>query len=90
MSEMINDLIKTVEDRYDADIYLISTAIYEQVVDDVNMWLCNTDSIRLHKNLILMLRTYGGSPDAAYKIARSFQRFYKTCDASRNEPKKRK
>jgi hypothetical protein len=33
---------------------------------------------RLRKNVILLLETYGGDPNAAYRIARAFQTFYNT------------
>lgn len=86
----INELIKAVEDHYDADIYLISTLITDFIADNVNYWINDINKVHLHKNIILILRTYGGFSDAAYKIARAFQTAYKTCDKSKNEQKNEK
>ena len=84
----INALILDVEDYYNADIYLISTLITDLIADRVNFWVSDTTNCRLHKNIILILRTYGGSADAAYKIARAFQTAYRTCNKIQNEQKK--
>jgi hypothetical protein len=62
-----------VGDKLDADVYLYSGPISEptddRVVDD-----CMGRTRR--KNVVLILSTYGGDPDAAYRIARCFQRNY--------------
>lgn len=36
-------------------------------------------SRRLRKNVLLLLATYGGDPNAAYRISRCFQRAFNTC-----------
>lgn len=84
----LNKLISDVEAHYDADIYLISTMITDFIVDNVYFWVNSINNPNTHKNIILMLRTYGGSADAAYKIARIFQTSYRTCEKSNSEQKK--
>lgn len=75
--EHINKCIKAVEDSYDADLFLLAGGIFRpkcQYFADV----LKRPGIKSHKNAILMLSTYGGDADVAYRIARCFQRIYNT------------
>jgi len=88
MSADINAIIRAVEDYYDADIYIITTDINDNVANIVTFWTHNSD-IKKHKNFILMLKTYGGYPDSAYKIARTFQMAYNCAGPNTKENEKR-
>lgn len=81
---MINSLISKVEEHYDADIFLISTGIDDGLAERIHLWTHN-DNVKRHKNALLMLCTYGGYPDAAYKIARSIQIAYNTAEEKKKE-----
>lgn len=88
MSTTINNIIRAVEDYYDADIYVIPSGIDDNVANLVSFWTHNSE-IKKHKNFILMLRTYGGYPDSAYKIARTFQMAYNCPNSSLNDTEKK-
>lgn len=88
MSTAINNIIRAVEDYYDADIYVIPSGIDDNVANLVSFWTHNSE-IKKHKNFILMLRTYGGYPDSAYKIARTFQMAYNCPNSSLNDTEKK-
>lgn len=80
----INSLIKTVENYYNADIYLLSTGITDDIAEKMHAWTHSPD-IKKHKNAVLILRTYGGYPDSAYKIARAIQSAYECTSNSEND-----
>lgn len=60
--------------KLDADILLFSGAIYAEA-DDILIPLVAQKKRR--KNIVLMLTSYGGQADAAYKIARCLREEYK-------------
>lgn len=59
--------------KYDADVILYSGEIDDGTADDL-IRLAKEPSRR--KNVVLMLTTRGGSPDAAFRMVRSLQRYY--------------
>lgn len=67
-------LANSVSDQHNADVIIYSGDIEDPVVDQL---------IRIAKeedrkvNIVLMLTTHGGSPDAAYRMARCLQHQYK-------------
>jgi hypothetical protein len=63
----------TALDSLDADIFLLSGEINRSVSTDLIELQKNAEQ---HKNVILILATPGGDPDAAYKISRYFQFAY--------------
>lgn len=75
MAETIQDAARVVADASDADIFLYCGRIAEPL-DDVFIKIAQTGHHRT--NAILVLNTFGGSPDAAYRMARHLQRQYKT------------
>ncbi len=66
-------LVTNVSNHYEADIYLYSGPM-DRSYDDFFIKTVNNN--RKHKNSLLFLTTYGGSADAAYKIARTLQYSY--------------
>ena len=40
----------------------------------------------MRRNVLLILATFGGDAHAAYRIARSFQKFHKTIQGPNNQP----
>jgi hypothetical protein len=67
--------INTVAEKLDADIVVYAGDI-GRGEDKYLIGQCQ--SRRLRKNVLLLLETYGGDPNAAYRIARAFQTFYNT------------
>lgn len=65
------NLYNELADIFDADIYLHVGDIIDGKEDETIKW-CQNESCR--KNVMLILATYGGSPSAAYRIGRAFQR----------------
>jgi len=73
MHEMNEALGKLIE-KNDADYYLLSATIDDSTADQfVNMLRDNVDK---RKNCVLILTTYGGDPDAGYRIVRAIHRSY--------------
>jgi hypothetical protein len=58
----------------DADIYIISGALYEPLDDETLALIAKVAAKK--KNGLLVLTTFGGNADVAYRIARGFQRAY--------------
>jgi hypothetical protein len=68
------DTIQRVSDTLDADILAYFGDINDAGADEICAKLISPR----RKNILLILGTYGGDPDAAYRIARRIQRAYKT------------
>jgi hypothetical protein len=74
LTSEILECLKGVSNELDADIYVISGALYEPLDDNA---LDNiTKVVEKKKNALLVLTTFGGSPEVAYRIARGFHRAY--------------
>jgi ClpP class serine protease len=77
MSGATDDLraaVQAASEDYDADIY-----IYSGEIDDEGFGLLiqSVPKTKNKRNAILILTTSGGSANAAYQIARLFQKIYK-------------
>lgn len=66
-------LIKAVSDKLNADIFLYSGDIYR---DGANWFIGVTEQHKNKENVVLILTTYGGTADAAYKMVRHLKRTY--------------
>ncbi|WP_164561476.1 SDH family Clp fold serine proteinase [Nitratidesulfovibrio vulgaris] len=73
----LNAIIQLVQDHYDADIYVHVGDITEPYGNRIREWLSDKAN-KTRPNALLILKTYGGSPDTAYRIARAFQIAYAT------------
>lgn len=67
-------LAMSVAEKYNADVILYSGEIEDGVADQLINLAKSSDR---KENIVLMLATRGGSPDAAYRMARCLQRQYK-------------
>ena len=77
----IRDRVNAAADALDSDIY----AYFGDIVRGEDAYMikrCQED--RLRKNAVLLLTTYGGDPNTAYRIARCFQDAYKTREIRKN------
>ena len=70
----IVDLADSVARELDADVFLLTGDITRACSQEVER-TCTARNKR--QNVVLMLVTPGGDPDAAYRIGRTFQRCYK-------------
>jgi hypothetical protein len=68
------DCFRRVSLRLSADVYLVSGGLYDPLADDVMDRIAEVEKRK--KNALLVLTTFGGNADVAYRIARSFQRTY--------------
>lgn len=68
-------LIERLANRENADIYLYSAQIQSVLVDRFRTLVCERKPKR--DNVMLFLTTYGGDPDAAYRLATCLRRNYK-------------
>jgi hypothetical protein len=75
MPHRIPALAASVREKYDADIILYVGRV-ARPKDDVFIDECQKKKSR--KNVILAISTYGGDAHAAYRIARTLQKFYGT------------
>lgn len=73
--KQLQDCIRAVRDNLDSDLYLFSADI-EVATADTLIQLIRCKSSR-RDNAVLILATYGGDPDAAYRIARALKQSYK-------------
>lgn len=73
------DVVQSASEKYDADVVVYMGDI-ERPEDDYLIRQCRRR--RRRKNVLLVLTTRGGDPSAAYRIARCFQRAYKTVEKS--------
>lgn len=71
--EKISKLSNTLAAQTDSDVFLYTGSIGSPI-DNELLNKCSKTNRR--KNAILILCTYGGDPDAGYKISRSFQQKY--------------
>jgi hypothetical protein len=62
----------------DADIYLVSGGLYDPLANDVMDKIATVKKRK--ENALLILTTFGGDADVAYRIARSFQHAYSRGD----------
>lgn len=72
-TEEIIKCIRAVSDDSDSDIFLLSGGLYKPVDEDA---LYCIEENKTHSNVMLVLTTFGGDADVAYKIARCVQRLY--------------
>ena len=75
----MDSAIRAVTDKYDADIFAFVGFLMEP--DDAKVLHICRKRRNKRKNVLLILSTPGGSADAAYRIARCFQRCYRTNEA---------
>lgn len=75
MSNEIQEAIDSYAREQDADI----ACYFGNISRDLTNYIIDTCRTRkLRKNIILLLNTHGGDPNAAYIISRCFQQAYKT------------
>ncbi|GAB1540441.1 hypothetical protein NUACC21_31100 [Scytonema sp. NUACC21] len=72
--DMLRECIKTISETLDADLFIYSADIEEENADQVIKIVQAKANKR--DNLVLVLATYGGDPDAAFRIARFLQNTY--------------
>jgi hypothetical protein len=75
-------LVKAISDHYDADIYAYIGGI-DRPFDD--SFIARVKSFKRRKNVLLLLTTLGGDPNAAYRIARCLQSEYKTVSSGQGQ-----
>lgn len=67
-------VLDSISDKYDGDIFIYSSSVRDDTADAI------IDLIRSHENkrpnCVLLLTTYGGDPDAGYRILRAIKRYY--------------
>src|SRR5215213_3599550 len=66
-------LLKAVSDKLDADMFLYSGRLEK---DGAIQFIEVAQPHKNKKNVVLILTTYGGTADAAYKMARHLKRSY--------------
>ncbi len=66
-------LANTLSDKYEADVILYSGDIEDRIADQL---IVLAKKPNRKANIVLMLTTRGGSPDAAYRMARCLKRQY--------------
>jgi hypothetical protein len=69
----IGELANAVSAKLDADVILFNSPIRRPF--DANL-ISGLDALNRRKNVLVMLVTEGGDPDAAFRIGRSLQRYY--------------
>lgn len=72
--QVLSNSLANLSELHNADIYIYSYTIEDEYAD-LLINKIRFNSIR-RENCILILTTYGGSPDAAYRIARTIKRHY--------------
>jgi hypothetical protein len=70
----LQECIRAVQNQSDADLYLYSADVDADNADELIDLIFAKEERR--NNAILILATYGGDPDAAYRMARALKRFY--------------
>ena len=73
--DQLTELAKAVSDALDADVLLMNSEIREDCVDAAILSLRGRGIKR--DNVALILTTYGGDPDAAYRLTRFLKRSFK-------------
>lgn len=76
--------VEAVSNAFDADVVAWFGNIRSPFAERLIYWGRNR---RQRKNVLLFLQTLGGDPHAAYRIARYFQRRYKTASTGASHPK---
>jgi hypothetical protein len=74
MQEQLNDLIKKIAEQNDSDLFLFCGTISDRTVDEFVAKLRDKHSKKT--NCSLLLTTYGGDPDAGYRLVRAIKRYY--------------
>jgi hypothetical protein len=74
MLEQLNELIKKIAEQNDSDLFLFCGTISDRTVDEFIAKLRDKHSKRA--NCSLLLTTYGGDPDAGYRLVRAIKRYY--------------
>jgi hypothetical protein len=74
MQEQLNDLIKKIAEQNDSDLFLFCGTISDRTVDEFVGKLRDKHSKKT--NCSLLLTTYGGDPDAGYRLVRAIKRYY--------------
>lgn len=72
--DKMNKALERLIEKNDADYYLLSATIDDSNADQFIHML--RDNIHKRRNCVLILTTYGGDPDAGYRIVRSIHRSY--------------
>ncbi len=70
----LKQYVQEISDEQDANIFLFSASITDTNADKLIHKIKNVHSKR--KNVLLFMTTYGGDPDAAFRIARYLKRKY--------------
>ena len=73
--KLLKDCIKNLSEDLDADILLYSADITEENADKL-IEIVRAKPLR-RSNVVLVLATYGGDPDSAFRITRFLQQAYK-------------
>jgi len=76
--ELVLECFRDVSQSLDADIYVISGGLYYPLDDETLGKIAAVPARK--KSALLILTTFGGDPDVAYRIARGFQRAYSKGD----------
>lgn len=71
----LNELILRIADQNKSDFYIFCGTISDETVDVFIKLL--RDKIDKKSNCSLILTTYGGDPDAGYRLVRAIKRYYK-------------
>lgn len=74
MQEQLNELIKKITEQNDSDLFLFCGTISDRTVDEFVAKLRDKRSKKI--NCSLLLTTYGGDPDAGYRLVRAIKRYY--------------
>lgn len=69
-----NEILSLIIDEYDADIFIYAAEIVFNAANNIIDQIQNAENKR--KNCVLILTTYGGDPDAAYRIIKLIKRYY--------------
>src|SRR5690242_8210365 len=70
----LTEIIKELSGRHSADIFILSGNINDNTADQLINYIRRLST--KNKNCILILTTYGGDPDAGYRIARCIKQYY--------------
>lgn len=70
----IKKAFQSIRDAEDADLFVFSGTIDDNAVDQFIEIVRNKENRR--KNCALILTTYGGDPDAGYRVVRCIKRYY--------------
>lgn len=67
------DACRQVSEKHDADLYVLTGGLFEPADERMGALVKNNQK---RKNVLLLLTTYGGKADVAYKIGRCLHRAY--------------